>query len=73
MKAPYTIFGKTIDVPVVTVTDSKPDDPAKETWDQDLWVERGEDEYALLGLKGTTRVIYREEWLRALHESEKAA
>lgn len=68
MNAPYTIFGKTKMVPVVTYTNGKKDEPSKIEWDHDLWIERGEDWYALLGPpynKSTVRVIEREVWLRS--------
>jgi hypothetical protein len=67
MKAPYTIFGKTKLIPVSTFTRGKEDSPAKQTWDKELWVERGEDWYALLSVdlyEKTVRVVKREIWLR---------
>lgn len=67
-KAPYTIFGKTKLIPVVTYTNGIKDDPPKESWDEDLWVERGEDWYALANAKykrKTIRIIERDAWLRA--------
>lgn len=63
IKAPYTIFGKTKIIPVVTYTDNKLDDPPKTIWDKEMWFERGEDWYGL-PRKGTIRVIERRVWLQ---------
>jgi hypothetical protein len=62
MKAPYTIFGKTRNIPVVTYTDGKLDNPPKSTWDKEMWIERGEDWYGVPN-KGTIRIIERKAWL----------
>lgn len=43
----FTKFGKTKLVPHITYTNKELDDPPKEKWDATLWVERGEDWYAL--------------------------
>ena len=61
--APYTIFGRTIDVPVITYTDSRRDNPPKKTWDREMWIEREEDWYGLPH-KGTVRVVEREMYLK---------
>jgi long-subunit acyl-CoA synthetase (AMP-forming) len=69
MKVPYTIFDETKDIELVTYTNGKEDSPPKTTWDDELWIERGEDWYALeyYRRKGkTVRVITREDWLRTL-------
>ncbi len=71
MKASYTKFGKTAFVPLVTFTNGKQDALPKSTWDKTLWVERGEDEYALLNpefARGTVRIVERQAWLKALAE-----
>ena len=65
-KAPFTIFGETRMVPVVVYLNNK---QLKEVfeWDEDLWVERPEDWYALMSesLKyKRVRVVDRNEWLR---------
>ena len=65
-KAPFTKFGKTRMVPVVVYLNNK---QLKEVfeWDEDLWVERPEDWYALMSesLKyKRVRVIDRNEWLK---------
>ncbi len=68
MDAPYTKFGMTLMIPVVTFTDSKEDKPPKSEWFETLWVERGEDWYALMysGWKGRTiRVVDRAAWISA--------
>lgn len=65
MKAPYTIFNQTRMVEVEVyhngnkITDTE--------WDDELWIERGEDWYAMSSpqLRGKrVRVIMREQWLR---------
>jgi hypothetical protein len=61
--APYTIFGRTIDVPVVTYTDGKRDNPPKRIWDKEMWIEREEDWYGLPN-KGIVRVVERQEYLK---------
>lgn len=66
MKAPYTKFGQTRMLPVVVYLNTK---QLKEVfeWDEDLWVERPEDWYALMcdALKyKRVRVIERSEWLK---------
>ena len=64
MLAPYTIFGKTKMVEVEVWLDNKI--IQSEEWDDDLWVERGEDMYALMAMKNKrVRVIRREVWLRS--------
>ena len=63
IKAPYTIFGKTKNIPVVTYTDNKLDNPPKDSWDREMWIERGEDWYGL-PRRGTVRVIERREWMK---------
>lgn len=65
MKAPYTIFNETKMIKVeVYVNGNKTDDLI---WDDTLWIERGEDWYAMMSsqLKNKRiRVIKREDWLR---------
>lgn len=66
MKAPYTKFGETRLLPVVVFLNNK---QLKEVhdWDEDLWVERPEDWYALMcdALKyKRVRIIERDKWLR---------
>jgi hypothetical protein len=63
MKAPYTIFGKTRNIPVVTYTDGKLDNPPKSKWDREMWIQREEDWYGLPN-KGTVRVVERSVWLK---------
>lgn len=68
MKAPFTMFGTTLDIPVKTYTNGKEDKPPKEKWDIERWFERGEDWYALGSSKWagkTIRVVERSAWLRA--------
>ncbi len=66
MKAPYTIFNETRMVEVEVYVDGwKTEDT---TWQRDLWIERGEDWYEMMGpdMKGKkVRVIRREDWLRS--------
>ena len=65
MRAPYTIFGEMRLVPVKVYREGR---LTNETdWDADLWVERGEDWYALGSgeyLEKRVRVIERDVWLR---------
>lgn len=67
MKAPYTIFGETrmVEVEVYTNDSGKIDSTE---WDDELWIERGEDWYAMMSpqLKHKrVRIIRRENWLRS--------
>lgn len=67
MNAPFTIFGKTKDVPVVTFTEGIQDKEPKAEWRETYWTERGEDYYAFLNpefKRGTIRVVERVVWLR---------
>lgn len=66
MKAPYKKFGQTRTLPVVVYLNNK---QLKEIfeWDEEIWVERPEDWYALMSesLKyKRVRVIDRNEWLK---------
>ena len=66
MKAPSTQFGKTRMLPVVVYLNGK---QLKEVfeWDEELWVERSEDWYALMcdALKyKRVRIIERNKWLK---------
>jgi len=66
MVAPYTIFGKTKMVEVVVYENDKKID--SDVWDEEYWIERGEDWYGLMspGLKNKkVRIITREEWLKS--------
>lgn len=67
-KVPFTKFGQTVMVPHVTYTNGVQDNPPKEIWHHVLWVERGEDMYALECYKrnrDTVLVVTREDFLRA--------
>ncbi len=66
MKAPYTAFGQTrlVEVEVYTNDDGKIESTE---WDDELWVERGEDWYAMMSPQlrnKRVRIIRRENWLR---------
>lgn len=66
MKAPYTQFGQTRNVPVVVYQHGKQIE--SERWDETLWMECAEDWYALMSsaLKGKrVRVIEAAAWRRA--------
>lgn len=66
MNAPYTIFGKTRLLPVKVWQNGETIE--SDTWDIDLWVERGEDWYSLSSpayKHKKVRIITREDWLRA--------
>jgi len=72
--APYTAFGKTLDVKVEIYIDGKYVDDEL-CWYDSLWVERGEDWYAFENTdykRKRIRVIQREEWLKALKRKEDA-
>lgn len=66
--APYTAFGQTLELPVrVHQGNGYVADP-ENGWDAELWVERGEDWYALQApsFKGKrVRIIERAAWLYA--------
>jgi hypothetical protein len=67
MKAPYTMFGITKMVPV-EVFNNKGRLPEETSWDEELWIERGEDWYALGSpqlVNKKVRVITRDAWLQA--------
>ncbi len=68
--SPYTFFGETFNVPVVTYTDGRLDAEPRSTWTDEIWVARGEDYYAIPS-KGTVRVIERDEWLKARRRAER--
>jgi hypothetical protein len=58
--AKYIIFGKTLEIPIVTWTNNKEDIPPKKEWDEDYYIEMDEDWYGLMwyARKGkTVRVI----------------
>lgn len=66
IKAPYTIFGETKNMPVRVWHQGKIDLSLTE-WDETLWVERGEDWYALSSSKlrdKRVRIIDRSEWIK---------
>jgi len=63
--AEYTAFGQTKQVPIKVWYQEK--EIESDEWDEDLWIERGEDWYALSSsnLKNKkVRVIERSVWLR---------
>jgi hypothetical protein len=64
MIAPYTIFGKTRNVEVRVFQRGK--EIQSDTWDIEIWIERGEDWYGLEGYGNKkVRVIEREAWIKA--------
>jgi hypothetical protein len=72
-KVKFTAFGKTKLVPHRTFTNNKEDVPPKETWDDELWIERGEDWYGLMYYarkKKVVLVVEREDWIRAKEVSD---
>ena len=67
MKAPYKAFGQTrlVEVEVYTNADGKIEETE---WDDELWIERGEDWYAMMSSQlrnKRVRIIRREEWLKS--------
>lgn len=72
MNTEYSIFNRTATVPLVVYLQNKKID--SDSWDETLWIERGEDWYALMssGLKNKkVRVIQRDIWIRNLYENDK--
>ena len=67
LTAPYTMFGVTKELPIQVVYQNKPvENP--ESWDEELWVERPEDYYALQSpqlVNKRVRVVRREDWIWA--------
>ena len=66
MNAPYTIFGQTRNIPVKVWYKDKID-PTLTEWDETLWIERGEDWYALSSSKlrdKRVRIVERSVWIR---------
>ena len=67
MKAPYTAFGQTRLIEVKVWNKGKYE-PGLYEWDEEMWIERGEDWYALdcqeLRSK-RVRIVEREDWLRS--------
>ena len=66
-KSPYTAFGETRNVPLKVWYQGKID-PNLTEWDEVIWVERGEDWYALSNSSlndKRVRIVERDEWLRA--------
>jgi hypothetical protein len=71
MNTEYTIFGRTAKVPLVVYLQNKKID--SDCWDETLWIERGEDWYALMSSKlknKKVRVIERDIWIRNLYEMD---
>jgi len=65
VKAPYTMFGITKMLPVV-VHNSQGELPGELSWQEELWVERNEDWYAMHSpqlFNKKVRIITREMWL----------
>lgn len=59
--APFTFFGQTRMVPVLLC--GAPPNPAKHPpWDEEMFIEREEDWYALSGTKKCVRVITKQAW-----------
>ena len=66
MRAPYTTFGKTKLVEVVVYQNNKKIE--SRDWDEEYWIERGEDWYGLMSTQlrdKKVRVITRESWLKS--------
>ncbi len=65
MNAPHTEFGKTKLVPVKVYLNNK--EIESDTWDEVMWIERGEDWYSLGSSSSKNkkiRIIERDVWLR---------
>jgi hypothetical protein len=71
MNTEHTIFGRTAKVPLVVYLQNKKIN--SDCWDETLWIERGEDWYALMSSKlknKKVRVIERDIWIRNLYEMD---
>lgn len=67
-RAPFMKFGQTRNVYLRTATFGVMDETPKTRWDYTLWIERGEDGYALMSAQARRqiwRIVYREDWLAA--------
>jgi hypothetical protein len=65
MKAEYTIFGETKLIPLVVR--HKGEEIQSKEWDETLWIERGEDWYALSSPQlrdKRVRIVERSVWLK---------
>lgn len=63
---PYTIFNETKSIPVKVWYKDKID-PNLTEWDETLWVERGEDWYALMSSSlrdKRVRIVERDIWIK---------
>lgn len=68
MIAPYEFFGQVRMVPVHVWQECFEVKDPEAGWDDELWVERGEDWYALMSDQlrpRRVRVVTREDWLRS--------
>lgn len=68
MLAPYEFFGQVRMVPVRVWRDLAEVPDPEVGWDDELWVERGEDWYALMSdqlCPRRVRVVTREDWLKS--------
>ena len=63
--APYTAFGKTKQVPIVVYRNNKIEKDVC-FWDDELWIERSEDWYALMSYPKSSfiRIIERNIWIK---------
>ena len=63
--APFTIFGETKEVPVKVYRNNKLEEDV-DFWDDEMWVERGEDWYGLMSYPKSyyVRVVERDVWLK---------
>ena len=68
MKIKYTMFGQTKMVEAkIILNEKRVDNKGVTKWDEVLWVERGEDEYALMSSDWKNKrilVVDRNDWLR---------
>lgn len=63
IKAPFTLFGITKNIPVKVIENGK-FNPNASTWDVEYFVERQEDLYGI-PLNKKVRIVTREDWLFA--------
>jgi hypothetical protein len=64
IKAPFTMFGVTKDVPVIVIVNGV-HDPKETTWDEEYYAERHEDLYGLRSQGKKVRLVTGEAWQRA--------
>lgn len=68
-RAPFTLFGKTRLVRIVTYTKGEKDSPPRADWNQTLWADDNNEQHVgrvSAELPGTTRVVLAGDWANAV-------